>query len=521
MNVMTRLALLGSAVAMLAALQPATADGEREIVRVSGTGLLPAACAHEDAQPESEVEPRVAANPADRDNLVAVWQQDRHVVAGGARGTGVATSFDGGRSWTPATVPGFGCLGDVDAKASDPWVSFGPDGRAYVSALVWQDDRVRPGLGDDPYGVAVATSTDGGTTWSVSVLEVPGTGEPPVATGPHRGLSWDKPTITADPYRAGTAYLTWSQFAMYTCPAEFCNPTSATVFARTDDGGRSWSPPRLVGASPLPFEQMSNPEIAVLPDGTLVVMHVTFEYHDDVAGNAGPCLELTEGLCGVQTIRSQASTDGGASWSAPTVVASGRFPAEITDPEPAPGAPTMVRASWGWYPFTQAAGPGGRLYAAWVNRHFATTSAESADGVPTAEIQLAESDDGGRSWRVRSVMSFAHEVFTPTLAVDDRGTLALTWYDLRGDVEGDAEWSADAWFASSRDGGSTWRPRRLAGPFDLRQSPVTGNLGGDRYFLGDYHGLAHTGNHVVAVFALPVRAATRQSDIVSVRVPRG
>ena len=89
----------------------------------------------------TEVEPYVAINPRDPGHLVGVWQQDRW-SNGGARGLGTGVSFNGGRTWTRSAVPFTVCAGgnagnggDWD-RASDPWVTFAPDGTAHQVALV-------------------------------------------------------------------------------------------------------------------------------------------------------------------------------------------------------------------------------------------------------------------------------------------------------------------------------------------------------------------------------------------------
>ena len=51
---------------------------------------------------DSEVEPWIDVNPADADNIVAIWQQDRW-SDGGSRGNVAGVSSDGGSSW--AVVP--------------------------------------------------------------------------------------------------------------------------------------------------------------------------------------------------------------------------------------------------------------------------------------------------------------------------------------------------------------------------------------------------------------------------------
>lgn len=91
--------------------------------------------------PNSEVEPQVAVNPARRDNVVAVWQQDRW-SDGAAQGLLARVSADSGRTWQPSISPPFSRCAGGNARnggdyerASDPWVSFSPDGTAYFMAL--------------------------------------------------------------------------------------------------------------------------------------------------------------------------------------------------------------------------------------------------------------------------------------------------------------------------------------------------------------------------------------------------
>src|SRR5437588_4886798 len=88
----------------------------------------------------AEVEPRVAVNPrtigTDHLNIVGVWQQDRWAT-GGARGLVAAYSRDGGATWGISPLPFSLCVhGGVGVEAaSDPWISFGPDGTAYAAGL--------------------------------------------------------------------------------------------------------------------------------------------------------------------------------------------------------------------------------------------------------------------------------------------------------------------------------------------------------------------------------------------------
>ncbi len=90
---------------------------------------------------DSEVEPWVAVNPFDPDNIVAFWQQDRW-SDGGSRGNVAGVSFDGGSAWQIVPVPGITeCSGSTYwERSSDPWVSFGPDGTLHQMSLVFITD---------------------------------------------------------------------------------------------------------------------------------------------------------------------------------------------------------------------------------------------------------------------------------------------------------------------------------------------------------------------------------------------
>src|SRR5215218_9842808 len=115
--------------------------------------------------PNAEVEPWVDANPLNPSNLIAVWQQDRW-SSGGARGLLTGVSENGGRTWTRPTPPTFSrCAGGTAAnggdyaRASDPWVSFSPNGDAYQISLSIEDATVGPSA------VLVSKSEDNGHTW--------------------------------------------------------------------------------------------------------------------------------------------------------------------------------------------------------------------------------------------------------------------------------------------------------------------------------------------------------------------
>jgi hypothetical protein len=148
----------------------------------------------------SEVEPWVDVNPANPSRLVGVYQQDRFAT-GGASGQGVSISNDGGASWSQLPVsawPKFsrcngaapGSAGDFE-RVTDPWVSFGPDGRAYQISLGFNDTR------NLDNAILVSRSTNGGSSWA-PVQTIRRDNDPNVFN--------DKESITADWTNANNVY---------------------------------------------------------------------------------------------------------------------------------------------------------------------------------------------------------------------------------------------------------------------------------------------------------------------------
>ena len=143
------LGVLGALVAagVLVAAPPAPAPA---LVRDVKTGVdnlgsqVPAAPdpIQDYVQPETQIEPSIAVNPANPKNVVAVYQEAR-IADGGDATNGYATSTDGGKTWSDPVIFQDDNLGGLNDKN---WIvvdnSDAPGhhkGRVYV---VW--DRVAP-----------------------------------------------------------------------------------------------------------------------------------------------------------------------------------------------------------------------------------------------------------------------------------------------------------------------------------------------------------------------------------------
>src|SRR6185295_940560 len=114
------------------------------------------------AEPETQAEPFMALDPERESHLLAGYQESRF-EDGGARVLTAAVSFDAGKSWSEGLLPGLTvATGGRFDRASDPWVAFGPGGRAYYVSLLFNERSPEN-------GVFVSASNDGGLTWGPPV----------------------------------------------------------------------------------------------------------------------------------------------------------------------------------------------------------------------------------------------------------------------------------------------------------------------------------------------------------------
>jgi hypothetical protein len=407
----------------------------------------------------SEVEPSIAVNPANPNNMIAAWQQDRW-SNGGARGPGVAYSFDGGGTWTRTSTPMSRCAGGTGPnafeRASDPWVTFGPDGTAYQAALGFNN------VANADNAIIVSRSTDGGRTWS----------QPAQVRRDSFAPGNDKEAITADPTDARYAYVVWDRLVDNGAP---------TWFARTTDGGETWEAARSIH-DPGPNRQTLNNIVAVLPDGTLVLF---FSELPTVLNGAAP------------TLRVMRSTDKGATWSAPTTIADlqtvGTF-----DPETGVGIRDASAIG------AIAAGTNGTLAVTWQDSRFSGGAHDS--------VAFSRSTDGGITWSapMRVNGNPAVPALIPGIAIAADGTIGVAYYDFRSNTPDPNTLPTDFWLATSTDG-VTWSERRIGEPFDYAQAPIAGG----RYFLGDYMGMASAGDSFVIAFGRANADAGNRADIVT------
>src|SRR5215204_4268940 len=198
-------------------------------IRVTGASPYPASCGAT-PYPDSEVEFSLAADRARPERLVGTWIQN---ARGGT--PAVAYSRDGGASWNVIVPPGLAaCTGSEYLRSSDPWLSVGPGGVAYLVTLP-------VGAGGAAPAVQVSRSEDGGATWSFPVFVERRTGSVE---------SDDKPTLVADPYRAGSVYVSWSRLRVGSTPTGAPTVFSSVEFSRSRDGALTWSAAKTIDTPP-------------------------------------------------------------------------------------------------------------------------------------------------------------------------------------------------------------------------------------------------------------------------------
>jgi hypothetical protein len=437
-------------------------------------GVDPNAPAPEHVYDDTEVEPFVAVNPTNPLNIIGAYQQDRW-TDGGSRGLVASRSFDGGQTWAPNYAEFSQCSDDPATpyvspfpRATDPWVSFDAGGKAYqISLGIVSASGIFS-------GVEVSTSADGGAHWSLPARLI--TDNDPIFFN-------DKQSITGDPNQAGVAYATWIRGNLpgwdnigFVGAVHSFAFRGLPMFSKTTDGGATWSKPVSMVNGNI---YMQGNQIAVLPDGTLVdVFAALFKGSGSQPSN--------QAFWGV--VR---STNGGKTWGAPVKIAE-LDTTLLTNPDiPNPTSLDQTIRAGDYIPDVAVDRTNGNLYMV-----FADSIGGGID-----HVKLTKSTNGGKTWTtpvdVTGTPTSTHS-FNGTVEVTADGTIAVMYYDFRGNTSGSGL-PTDVWLRHSHDGGATWSPdQHVYGPFDMEDAPVARG-----WFLGDYQGLAAAGNDLLLFFAVP------------------
>jgi hypothetical protein len=432
--------------------------------------------------PAAEPEPRADINPTDPSNIVGAFHEDRW-SDGGDRGLASSVSHDGGQTWTPMVVPGITkCSGGKFDRASDPWVSFAPDGTLYGIWLTFD-------VFDSDNGILASKSLDGGSTWSA-----------PTTVNEDLTGGDDKESITADPYHASNVYATWDRFlsppslrARDTGRFHAASYVQQAYFSRTTNAGASWSKPSILYNPGAHAGTIGN-IINVLPGDVLVDGFIVFADHK--APLQGSSIAVVR------------SFNQGASWQhRATIVA----PLDPSDPGPFdPDNPSLAIRSGGLPDFAVNRSTGA-LYAVWEDDSLTPG---------TDAIIFSQSTDGGSTWSKpikinqtpTTIPAADQQAFTPTVKVAADGTVGVTYYDFRNNTSAPGL-TTDYWLVAchaSCASTSSWagHETHVGGPFDEEQAAYAGG-----FFVGDYEGLVAVANGFGAYFGMAVNQASDPSDV--------
>jgi hypothetical protein len=417
-------------------------------------------------QPDTQIEPSIAVNPADPHNVVAVYQEGR--IADGGDGTnGFATSVDGGATWAYGELPGlttFPGQGGPFERASDAVVAFGPGNTVYANSLVF-DSSVGGGLRS---GMAVNVSKDGGRTWSAPVF----------LQDDRLGGFNDKNWVVVDNSEApghhkGRVYVVWDRVApvVYDYCDHDCDQLS------------NWLPD-LQTLDPLVFPaQGIGAYPVILAGGGLGIVI------DTTTIGAPTGQDEPEPKADTNHVFISAPGAGSTPYPAPLAFLP---PIQISQNRSAPT--TAQRASDG-LPAAAADPSSGTLYAAWDDSRF--RSDKKNDAV------ISRSTDNGQTWSAPARVSGGPKDdkvnhYGVGVAVSEDGVVHLSW--RRRDESAASPLftdEIDTYYVESADRGKTWSdPLKV----DVQPSnPWYGAFSRDGTFEGDYDQIASGGGYSYVV----------------------
>jgi hypothetical protein len=380
-------------------------------------------------------EATVAVSPADPRNAVAAGMRSL------GRGIYIVESYwtsDGGATWQKSAPLGLETDKNTYARHGDPVLAIGRTGIVYLMTLTGYP-------GSYPLfrsAVVLYRSFDGGKTF-----------EKPIALTDRKKsdaqyIFDDKEWLAVD--TTGGRYDGYLYAAWLRAYGEGTNVPSDFVFARSTDGGVTWSEQQVIGKG-------GGAQFAIGPNGEVHLLYV------DTLMNGRPYVVRT-------------SLDGGETWGEAVKIVN------FSSPGMLPNIDTPV---YGYHAADadRSNGPHrGNVYMAWP----ASANPINAPSARPGTIWFTRSTDGGKSWsaplRLSAEPTLGRDANFATLACDaETGDIIVAWLDRRDDP---ANTEARLYAARSSDGGVTF----------TKPQAVTSSMSIKGQFIGHYnHAAAHGG----------------------------
>ncbi len=435
--------------------------------------------------PESEV--HAAINPKDTTNIVV---GPIHISPASGMILPIYYTTNFGTNWKKSTFQPLPYeAGAQVSGGGDPVFAYDADGKLYFSWI----DTYATNITSDSDGWTVdtsfsatywASSTNGGQTWQRSKTGYIARGfysytylidtvtftlkseHIDTNTGFH-----DKQWMACDRSNSqyhNSLYVAWT----------YLGTTSSNILvARKVAGVDSMLPP--VKASPDDFITVQFSSLGVDAHGGL---HITFMGSKDNAN------------FGIYTVY---SSDGGKSFAAPVKIADADIPSRSADAIEDGYTIYGVRAP-GNYPCPHlsidTAGTG-NLYEVWC------ALGVEADSGFGAQVYFSRSTDNGSTWSLPSIINNDLDTefgfidhFYPSIAVNGKGMISVTWYDRREDP---SDIIGRYYIGQSTDQGQTWTNAPVASqPMDFSAVfNVNQNFG-----IGEYTQVLTTPNYTIPIW---------------------
>lgn len=476
-------------------------------------------------------EPSIAIDPYNPRHLVVGYNDFRQDVP---HGGGFSTSFNGGLTWHDGMIP-FPLLYTVEGivepplATGDPAIAIANDGTVYYSTI---------GLSQSwcENGIFVSRSDNGGISWWTPVI-VPGRQGPriqgvvvyhPFATD--CSIFHDKEYMAVDnsggPHD-GRVYVTWTRFA-------FDGPDyleSSIYLAYSDDRAVTWT---IVGEINGKSEDLCEFQTDTSLDEDTVPACDESQYSYPVVG--------ADGTLYVHFLNAQNESEWSASGDLDDQILVVRINPDTFDVE-GPFHVTMLANGLTNYPLVAldyqrqticnggwrlnaagniAIGPDDELYIVFADnrngKEFSPFPFYLADTIfipgqifpcpddlyTDTDVFLLKSTDRGESWfnpatgAVGEPLEVTNDPpvrdqWFPWVTVSDNGRVHIVYHDRREDPN---NFLTHTFVATSRDGGASWRERRVS----KVASDYHASYFGLGIFIGDYNNIAASGNKAFALW---------------------